>query len=62
MTVQELYNMAVAARVQDEPLYITTIENGKLKTYTVNDLIEVKRVAPSSSEHGFIKLSTDEEV
>lgn len=62
MTVQELYNMACAAKVQDEPLYLSTIENGKLKTYTFSDLVEVKRVAPSSSEHGFMKLSADEEV
>ena len=63
MTVQELYNMATAAKVQNEPLYISTIENGKMKTYTISDLVEVKRVAdPSSSEHGFMKLSADEEV
>lgn len=54
--------MAVAARVQDEPLYLSTIENSKLKTYTFSDLVEVKTVAASSSEHGFMKLSTDKEV
>lgn len=63
MTVQELYNMATAARVQDEPLYISSVENGKLKTYTISELVEVKRVADSSSsEHVFMKLSADEEV
>jgi hypothetical protein len=60
MTVQELYNMAVAARVQDDPLYLSTIEDGKLKTYTFNDLVEVKTA--TSTEHGFMKLSADKKV
>ena len=63
MTVHELYNMATAAGVQDEPLYISSVENGKLKTYTISDLVEVKPVVDSSSfEHGFMKLSAEDEV
>ena len=60
MTVQELYNMAVAAHVQDEPLLLRTIEDGKLKTYTFSDLVEVKQA--TALEPGFMCLSVDEEV
>ena len=57
MTVQELYNMALTAKVQDEPLYLSTIENSKLKTYTFSDLVEVKQ--PTTLEPGFMKLIAD---
>lgn len=60
MTVQELYNMATAAQVQDEPLYLSIIENGKLKTYTFSDLVEVKQA--TTLKPGFMKLSAEDEV
>lgn len=65
MTVQELYNMAVATHVQDEPLLLRTIEDGKLKTYTFSDLVEVNQATALESgviEPGFMCLSADEEI
>lgn len=65
MTVQELYNMAVTAHVQDEPLLLRTIEDGKLKTYTFSDLVEVKQATalePGVLEPGFMCLSAEDEV
>lgn len=60
MTAQELYNMALAAKVQDEPLYLSAIEDSKLKTYTFSDLVEVKQA--TALEPGFMKLSAENEV
>jgi len=57
MTIRELYNVARAANVLDEQLYITVLKDDDItERYTPDDLLGVRRNESSESFNGYVEL------